>query len=147
MIKIQAFSQANDFLTFGIIVNKKKEIIASSNESIDHPLRHCVINLVDKVASLQGGGVWFKLPNPINSKLNKSKDDPYLCTNYDIFINTEPCLICAMALIHSRIKRIFFTTSTLTKSKCPADSALSVIKIHALPNLNHHFEVWKLDLN
>ncbi|KAK1361839.1 tRNA-specific adenosine deaminase-like protein 3 [Heracleum sosnowskyi] len=33
---------------------------------------------------------------------------PYLCTGYDIYLVWEPCIMCAMALVHQRIKRIFY---------------------------------------
>ncbi|XP_020592632.1 probable inactive tRNA-specific adenosine deaminase-like protein 3, partial [Phalaenopsis equestris] len=33
---------------------------------------------------------------------------PYLCTGFDIYIVWEPCAMCAMALVHQRIRRIFY---------------------------------------
>ncbi|KAJ8509988.1 hypothetical protein OPV22_000422 [Ensete ventricosum] len=33
---------------------------------------------------------------------------PYLCTGFDIYLVWEPCTMCAMALVHQRIRRIFF---------------------------------------
>ncbi|URD78667.1 Hydrolase zinc ion binding protein [Musa troglodytarum] len=33
---------------------------------------------------------------------------PYLCTGFDIYLLWEPCTMCAMALVHQRIRRIFF---------------------------------------
>lgn len=136
MLKVISSSHSNHFLTYGIIVNKKEEIIASAVDSECHPLKHCTFNLIDQVASAQ-----------TKVQLNKNKDDPYLCTGCDIFISSEPCLMCSMALLHSRIKRIFFTLDVSFNSKCPLDCALSRIKIHTLSSLNHHFEVWKVNLN
>ncbi|EFH63627.1 hypothetical protein ARALYDRAFT_894978 [Arabidopsis lyrata subsp. lyrata] len=40
-----------------------------------------------------------------------SIERPYLCTGYDIFLMLEPCTMCAMALVHQRIKRICRCTS------------------------------------
>jgi len=68
---------------------------------------------------------------------NLSKYGPYLCTGYDIYLLREPCLMCAMALVHSRVKRIFF----LEKSE---NGALSTnFQLHSVKELNHHYEVFQ----
>ncbi|KAL3538539.1 hypothetical protein ACH5RR_001905 [Cinchona calisaya] len=33
---------------------------------------------------------------------------PYLCMGYDIYLVWEPCTMCAMALVHQRVERIFY---------------------------------------
>ncbi|KAH8405808.1 hypothetical protein KR215_009316 [Drosophila sulfurigaster] len=68
---------------------------------------------------------------------NLSKYGPYLCTGYDIYLLREPCLMCAMALVHSRVKRIFF----VEQSKNGA--LTSSFQLHAVKELNHHYEVFQ----
>lgn len=68
---------------------------------------------------------------------NLAKYGPYLCTGYDIYLNREPCLMCSMALIHSRAKRIFFC-----KQNTANGALMSRIKLHTVKELNHHFEVF-----
>ena len=52
--------------------------------------------------------------------------------------------MCAMALLHSRVQRIFFLTSSDTRS-CPSDGPFTRMKLHVNENLNHGFEVWALE--
>jgi tRNA-specific adenosine deaminase 3 len=69
---------------------------------------------------------------------NLGKYGPYLCTGYDLYFSDEPCVMCAMALIHSRAKRIFY-------HKPASNGALgTLIKLHTVADLNHHYEVFQI---
>ncbi|CAH0404228.1 unnamed protein product [Chilo suppressalis] len=66
-----------------------------------------------------------------------TSDGPYLCTNYYVYVLREPCIMCAMALVHSRAKRVFFCFER------PETGALkSKLKLHTVSSLNHHYEVF-----
>ena len=66
-------------------------------------------------------------------------EDSYLCTGLDLYLSSEPDLMTAMALVHSRIRRVFYQVS------CPVFGALgSHYNIHSLRSLNHHFRVFKI---
>ncbi|CAN9497964.1 unnamed protein product [Ophioblennius macclurei] len=115
----------------------------------DHPLHHAIMVCIDLVARSQGGGCYsfdkyaacrFTLPD--SNELQKAPDSkessqPYICTGYDLYVTREPCVMCAMALVHSRIGRVFYGVAS-------ADGALGTkFKIHTQKDLNHHFEVYR----
>ncbi|KAL0701450.1 hypothetical protein Bca4012_057572 [Brassica carinata] len=68
-----------------------------------------------------------------------SIEKPYLCTGYDIFLVWEPCTMCAMALVHQRIKRIFYAFPNPT-----AGGLGSVHRLQGEKSLNHHYAVFRV---
>jgi tRNA-specific adenosine deaminase 3 len=69
---------------------------------------------------------------------NLTKYGPYLCTGYEVYLTREPCMMCAMALIHSRVKRVFFGQRTEKGALC------SVAKLHTTKDLNHRYEAFEI---
>ncbi|KAH9627497.1 hypothetical protein KSS87_006188 [Heliosperma pusillum] len=66
---------------------------------------------------------------------------PYLCTGYDVYLAWEPCAMCAMSLLHQRIRRIFYAFPN------PSTGALgSVYRLQGEKSLNHHYAVFRVVL-
>lgn len=59
----------------------------------------------------------------------------YLCTGFSAFLCTEPCLSCAMALVHGRIKSVFCVKK---KSQGP----FSQMRFNYNKSLNHRYNVY-----
>ncbi|KAM3607919.1 uncharacterized protein V6R79_016198 [Siganus canaliculatus] len=106
----------------------------------DHPLHHAVMVCIDLVARSQGGGTHSLDRYPecrFTEPDGRTSPQPYICTGYDLYVTREPCVMCAMALVHSRIGRVFYGAPS-------PDGALGTkYKVHTQKDLNHRFEVFK----
>lgn len=72
--------------------------------------------------------------------LNKAckKMDSWVLEDCTIYVTLEPCLMCAGALLQSRIKRIVYATTE------PKHGAIeSIDEVLNNPKLNHHIEISK----
>lgn len=66
-----------------------------------------------------------------------SLEGPYLATGYYVYATHEPCVMCAMALVHSRVNKVFY-------GKSSENGGLGTLcKLHTVKDLNHHYEVFK----
>lgn len=134
-----------------VVVNPSTErIIAVGHDCrADHPLHHAIMVCIDLVAQSQGGGCYSldKYPacrytSPTSDTLDGAlvgelNSQSYICTGYDLYVTREPCVMCAMALVHSRIGRVFYGTTA-------ADGALGTkFKVHSQKDLNHRFQVYR----
>ncbi|GAB1220426.1 hypothetical protein ENUP19_0053G0019 [Entamoeba nuttalli] len=96
-----------------IIETIQKDTTIKSN----HPLLHAPFNALQSI--------------PFNHK-------KYLCTGFDLFTTHEPCLMCGMALLHSRFGRVFFIHQHKT------NGAFTIHHLNKKKQLNHHFNVYQI---
>lgn len=59
----------------------------------------------------------------------------YLLTDCVVLLNEEPCLACAMALLHSRVETVIFSTNSLTGA---------TVKLMQVTGLNHYYKVYQI---
>lgn len=60
----------------------------------------------------------------------------YRLVDADLFVTLEPCMMCAGALVHARIRRLVYGAS-----EPKAGAVVSRLQGLALPHLNHQVEV------
>lgn len=102
--------------------------------STGNVLSHAAANAIDAVAYLDMSG---SRP-PLSYFGPEAADPPYLLTGLSVFLSHEPCLLCAMSLLHSRIKALYYI-----KRAPGAGGAGSLYSVHEDGGLNHRFEVWE----
>ncbi|MGA0114193.1 MAG: tRNA adenosine(34) deaminase TadA [Burkholderiales bacterium] len=60
----------------------------------------------------------------------------YRLIDCDLYVTLEPCVMCAGAIMHARIRRVVFGARDSKTGACG-----SAIDLFAQPHLNHHAEV------
>ncbi|RGB35162.1 cytidine deaminase-like protein [Rhizophagus diaphanus] len=139
-----------------IMIDPKNNVILSESfdtrNSTKNPLSHAILNCINNVASLEKSNYLEKsnkieiiqkqkkqtVDVVININSESESKTTYLCKGFDIFITHEPCIMCSMALVHSRIGRVFYGHSNKVSGGLG-----SCYKIHTHNSLNHHFKVFK----
>ena len=84
-----------------------------------HPLRHTSMLLVAEVAQLAGNTA------------------QYLLSGLEVWLWREPCHMCAMALLHSRVARLVFCVSSRDGALVTTD------RLHTRQNINHRYQVFQ----
>ncbi|CAF2599828.1 unnamed protein product [Rotaria sp. Silwood2] len=121
-----------------IIVDNERKIplVASRDYRHEHPLQHSTMVAIDLLAA---NSVYLR-ENLVEKFIEKKEKKAYLLNGCSIYLTHEPCIMCAMALLHSRISTVYYL------NKNPNVGALgSMYKLHTLKKTNHRFSVYHLE--
>ncbi|KAI0700031.1 hypothetical protein C8T65DRAFT_791195 [Cerioporus squamosus] len=117
-----------------------------------HPLRHSIINLVRAVGELRASSsasapASAATPLSLPPQLTPSHPEGevrngahYLLTSLTLFTTHEPCIMCSMALLHSRVKEVFYLIPMAKTGGCGRLTC-----VPRLQGVNHRYavNVWK----
>ena len=133
-----------------------------------HPLRHAALDIIRQIAAHRaesfpstnevkkengnesGGSSGNKSESGVEKERETETEDTivktngaqYLLTGLSLFITHEPCLMCTMALLHSRVKEVFYLVPMPKTGGCGGLAC-----VPALKGVNHRFSIaiWKRD--
>ncbi|RPB03577.1 cytidine deaminase-like protein [Choiromyces venosus 120613-1] len=71
------------------------------------------------------------------------KDDGYLCHNLQVYLSHEPCVMCSMALLHSRVGAVAFGTRMTRTGALNAEEGGRQMGLFWRPELNWKFVCWQ----
>lgn len=102
----------------GVVIVKNGEVIGrgrNRTEELKDPLAHAEMNAMKEALAAVGG---------------------WRLTDCDMYVTLEPCSMCAGAIVHARLKRVYIGTTDPKTGACG-----SVMNILADKHLNHQPEV------
>ncbi|HEX7417169.1 MAG TPA: tRNA adenosine(34) deaminase TadA [Steroidobacteraceae bacterium] len=103
----------------GAVLVRGAEIIA---EGANRPIETCDPTAHAEVVALRAGG------NVLRS---------YRLTDTVLYVTLEPCVMCASAIVHARVRRLVFGAFDPK-----AGAAGSIANVFTLPGLNHRVDVF-----
>ncbi|KAM9911673.1 hypothetical protein OXX69_003292 [Metschnikowia pulcherrima] len=112
--------------------SKKIDMLHFSRDSRhQHVLQHSVMNAIAEVARKE------RERRAKHDKNGEKSEEGYLCHNLLVYTSHEPCTMCAMALVHSRIGRLIYV------KKHPLGAIESSHYIGDRRDLNWTFDIWR----
>jgi tRNA(adenine34) deaminase len=118
-LALAAKAQENGEVPVGALLVKNDEIVASAyNRPIaaHDPTAHA------EIEALRAGG---------------AKLGSYRLTDTILYVTLEPCVMCAAAIVHARVRRVVFGAWDPR-----AGGAGSIVDVFSLPGLNHRVDVF-----
>lgn len=113
---------------------------SDTRNSTRHPLRHATINVTRKLADYRASQ--SSNPVPLREDVDEVRNGSnYLLTDQTFFVTHEPCIMCSMALLHSRVKEVVYLYPMAQTGGCGGCACLPTLK-----GVNHRFGIlhWKL---
>ena len=124
-------------------VNPKsgRVIISNDYRHSRSPLDHSIMVGINEVSKLEQTRR-NRVRDGTASKEDLEQGETYLCLDFDVYTTHEPCSMCSMALIHSRIKRCIFINPMKGSGALKPESGNGYC-MHSNRELNSKYEVFQ----
>lgn len=131
----QARASGSDEALIAYIVSQERDlgskiVAVGSNMGSKNPYNHSVMKAIEIIS---------KEEKERRSRFSLTNEPShYLCHNLVVYTSHEPCVMCCMALVHSRIGRVIYLRES------PSSGGLeSNYQLGDRDGLNWKFEIWK----
>ncbi|KAF9527574.1 cytidine deaminase-like protein [Crepidotus variabilis] len=117
---------------------------SDTRNTTHHPLRHATLNTIRMLADYQASQPQTRasVPPTIAGSLESDKTNGkvpngtnYLLTDLTFFTTHEPCIMCSMALLHSRVKEVVYLKPMPKTGGCGG----GYVCLPVLKGVNHRF--------
>lgn len=127
-----------------------------TRHTAEHPLRHAVLNVIRRIAECRASEptvdsikvtgtstISGSAQDPITHASGSQNGNHYLLTSLTLFTTHEPCIMCSMALLHSRVKEVFYLIPMERTGGCGSVACLPMLE-----GVNHRFGIsqWKQEV-
>lgn len=106
--------------------------ISYDSRTRNNPIKHPIMDGIAHIAELE-------LRRRQESCYNDNESNNYLCLNYHVYSTHEPCAMCAMALLHSRISQLIYIKPSTKTGAIGMESGHQEM-VHVSCSLNWKFE-------
>eukprot|EP00922_Rhytidocystis_sp_ex-Travisia-forbesii_P069159 GHVS01103179.1.p1 GENE.GHVS01103179.1~~GHVS01103179.1.p1 ORF type:complete len:276 (+),score=62.77 GHVS01103179.1:322-1149(+) len=126
-----------------LIIPPGQPATAAKSDVGRHPLRHAVMVAVELVAAEARtnatGGRRQKFVGGTDEQAMSAAatSSSYYCTGADVFVAVEPCVMCSMALLHSRVATVTY---------CVPNGRYGGLWVGVEGRLNHQFKVFRANV-
>ncbi|TFK40622.1 hypothetical protein BDQ12DRAFT_733838 [Crucibulum laeve] len=127
-------------------LNQRAFTACDTRRSTNHPLRHAAINAIRCMADYRASADLLRRASPSKSmgpesSFDSARDESqngtnYLLTSRTFFITHEPCIMCSMALLHSRVKEVVYLYPMTKTGGCGGSACLPTLN-----GVNHRFGI------
>jgi tRNA(adenine34) deaminase len=114
-----ALAQARGEVPVGAVLVRNDEVIAMGS---NHPIASHDPTAHAEIGALRAGGLALS---------------SYRLTDTTLYVTLEPCVMCASAIVHARVRRLVFGAWDPR-----AGAAGSIVDVFKLDGLNHHVDVF-----
>lgn len=127
---VTAFVNPND--------TKNPIIVVDERDHHDHTLLdHSIMSGIRSVAQREAERRY-----QVEKGEKEDTESVYLCLNFDVYTTHEPCSMCSMALIHSRVKRCIFL-QPMHETGCLKTESGNGYCMHNNRKLNSKYEAFQ----
>eukprot|EP00927_Polykrikos_kofoidii_P025710 TRINITY_DN23053_c0_g1_i3.p1 TRINITY_DN23053_c0_g1~~TRINITY_DN23053_c0_g1_i3.p1 ORF type:complete len:322 (-),score=40.54 TRINITY_DN23053_c0_g1_i3:96-947(-) len=110
-----------------IVLDRHGREVAAASSAVSecHPLQHAVLLALETASAASA-----------QDPKRRRVDEDYLCQDCEVVTTHEPCIMCSMALVHSRVRLVAYRTPD------PDFGGLGgKLSLHTCQSLNHQFRV------